>query len=140
MLTALGTGVRFRIAIGFAAFASFCFVLPPAVLAFGHGANTIACMSHADAVNHGMARDHNAAKGMAHSGAAQDHDGQKSPGGDHRANCCGLFCLSAVMLAGYEASGHAPIGVPHVMAPTPRLLASVSKRPDRPPNPSCQFE
>ena len=37
MLTALTTGLRFRFAILLAAFASLCFVAPPAVLAFGHG-------------------------------------------------------------------------------------------------------
>ena len=53
MLTALRTGLRFRLAISLAAFASFCFVAPPAVLAFGHGAATADCMAHADMVDHG---------------------------------------------------------------------------------------
>ena len=56
MLTALTTGVRFRLAIALTTFAALCFVAPPAVLAFGHGENTAQCLSHADAVNHGTAK------------------------------------------------------------------------------------
>ena len=37
MLTALRTGLRFRLAVTLAAFAALCFVAPPAVLAFGPG-------------------------------------------------------------------------------------------------------
>ena len=53
MLTALTTGLRFRFAILLAAFASLCFVAPPAALAFGHGAATADCMAHADMMDHG---------------------------------------------------------------------------------------
>jgi hypothetical protein len=47
MLIALRIGLRFRLAVTLAAFAALCFVAPPAVLAFGHGANTINCLAHA---------------------------------------------------------------------------------------------
>jgi hypothetical protein len=53
MLTALRTGLHFRLAITLAVFAAFCFVAPPAVLAFGHGTAMADCMAHADMVDHG---------------------------------------------------------------------------------------
>ncbi|MBC8013002.1 MAG: hypothetical protein H7X74_02795, partial [Methyloceanibacter sp.] len=90
MLTALSTGLRFRLAVALAAFASLCFVAPPAVLAFGHGGNTVACLSHADMVDHGRT----AARDTKHHG---DHS---SPAGDHQMTCCGLFCLSALAADG----------------------------------------
>ncbi|MGH6736667.1 MAG: hypothetical protein ACRECX_11400 [Methyloceanibacter sp.] len=121
MLIRLGTGLRFRLAIAFAAFAAFCFVLPPAVLAFGHGANTIACLSHADAVNHGNAHDH---------GPADQEGGTPSEG--HHANCCGLFCLSALPVGG-EALAPAPAGGSYVLPLNILLPGGVPERLDRPP-------
>jgi hypothetical protein len=43
MLRALRTGLGFRVAMAIAAFAALCLVAPPAVMAFGHGENTIHC-------------------------------------------------------------------------------------------------
>ena len=54
MLRALRTGLGFRVAMAIAAFAALCLVAPPAVMAFGHGENTMHCLAHADAANHGM--------------------------------------------------------------------------------------
>jgi hypothetical protein len=122
MLTALTTGLRFRLAILFAIFASLCFVAPPAVLAFGHGANTINCLAHADMVNHGRVTSHD----VGHHG---DHS---SPAGNHQMTCCGLFCLSAL------AADSAVIDpVAAVSAPLPTretsLFSRVAERLDRPP-------
>jgi hypothetical protein len=139
MLTALSKGVRFRFAIAFAAFAALCFSLPPAVLAMGHGANTMACLSHADAVNHGMAKAHDAAHDtaqphdVAHPGA-KDHSDHAPPAGDHQMSCCGLFCLSAVLVSGDGMADGTALGVPHVTAPAPRLLSRIPDLPERPPN------
>ncbi len=136
MLTALNTGLRFRIAIALTVFAAICFVLPPAALAFGHGSNTAACLSHADAVNHGnMARAYE--DGTAHE---VSFHGQKNygdhvpPSGDHQMMCCGLFCLSAVVMSGNEAVDRTALGLPRVTAPALRLVARAPERPERPPN------
>ena len=110
MLIGLTTGLRFRFAVAFAAFAAFCFVAPPAVLAFGHGSSTLNCLAHADKVNHGKTAARNATHGDANAlhrganaahGVAAEH-GQHSPAGDssapagdHQMTCCGLFCFSA---------------------------------------------
>ena len=91
MLTALTTGLRFRFAILLAAFAALCFVAPPAVLAFGHGDDTVGCLAHADMVDHGKVA---AATGMKHHG---DHS---APAGSHQPSCCGLFCMSALVTDG----------------------------------------
>ena len=91
MLTALTTGLRFRLAILLAVFASLCFVAPPAVLAFGHGAATVDCMAHADKVDHGrMATTHD----------TKHHGDHSTPAGNQQHSCCGLFCLSALAADG----------------------------------------
>jgi hypothetical protein len=123
MLTALTTGLRFRFAIIFSAFAALCFVAPPAVLAFGHGDSTVKCLSHADAVDHGSAKAH----GMTHHG-----DGS-SPAGDHQMTCCGLFCLSA--LAAEDGNAVDRVHAGPVLSPAIEAshLSRVPERPDRPP-------
>ena len=70
-----------------AVFAALCLVAPPAVMAFGHGSNTAHCLANADIADHGM-----------HGGSAQHGDQGKAPG-THAPGCCGLFCLSALLLA-----------------------------------------
>ena len=54
MLQKLRTGLGFRVAMMIAVLAALCLVAPPAVMAFGHGSNTVHCLANADAVNHGM--------------------------------------------------------------------------------------
>ena len=125
MLTALRTGVYFRLAILLTAFASFCFVAPPAVLAFGHGAATADCMAHADMVGHGKIA---AAPGMKH------HGNHSAPARDHQPSCCGLFCMSALVNDGDAIE---PIVVAFKPFPA-RELTFFSRGPerlDRPPIP-----
>ena len=123
MLTALTTGLRFRFAILLAAFAALCFVAPPAVLAFGHGAAMVDCMAHADMVDHGTLAS---VRGMKH------HGNHSAPAGDHQPSCCGLFCMSALV-----SDGAVIVPVAVGSAPFPALEASlfgrVSERLDRPP-------
>ena len=89
MLQKLRTGLGFRVAIVIAAFAALCLVAPPAVMAFGHGNNTVHCLANADTVDHGM-----------HGGAAQkDHGDHGKLPGTKAPGCCGLYCLSALPLA-----------------------------------------
>ena len=54
MLQKLRTGLGFRVAMAIAVFAAFCLVAPPAVMAFGHGSNTVHCLTNADVADHGM--------------------------------------------------------------------------------------
>jgi hypothetical protein len=123
MLTALTTGLRFRLAIMLAAFAALCFVAPPAVLAMGHGANTVECLAHADKVDHGRIAQ----------GDTTHQSDHSTPAGDHKMTCCGLFCLSAL-----AANDGAPIAPPAAYAaPFPArdasLISRVPERLDRPP-------
>jgi hypothetical protein len=124
MLTTLTTGLRFRIAILLAALAALCFVAPPAVLAFGHGANTVDCLAHADMVGHGKSAT-----------GDTNHSDHSSPSGDHKMSCCGLFCLSAL------AADLGGVIEPAVQDSTPfpaletNLFSRVPERPDRPPIP-----
>ena len=122
MLTALRTGLRFRLAVAFAAFAALCFVAPPAVLAFGHGKNTVNCLAHADAVDHGMAK----------AGGAKHHGDHSSPAGDHQMTCCGLFCLSALAA---DSGVLDPVAARSAAFPAREtsVFNRVSERLDRPP-------
>jgi hypothetical protein len=127
MLRALRTGLGFRVAMAIAAFAALCLVAPPAVMAFGHGENTIHCLAHADAVHHGM---HGAL-----GGAAQKHDGDHGTLPGTHPGCCGLYCLSALPLA----SDPLVEGLLLPAALSPSAEASVTgrvpERLDRPPIP-----
>ena len=122
MLTALTTGLRFRLAIAFAALAAFCFLVPPAALAFGHGEHAVHCLAHADAVGHDVAKE----------AGFKTHD-QSHPAGSHQMTCCGLFCLSAL-----PADGGGDVidqmGSDATLLPaTVPLLSRAPDRPDRPP-------
>jgi hypothetical protein len=121
MLTALRTGVYFRFAILLAALASLCFVAPPAVLAFGHGRNTVDCMTHADMVDHGK---------LQHGTNSQDHD--SAPASGHHRSCCGLFCMSALVI---EGSVIEPVAAESTSFParTSNHLSRLPERLDRPP-------
>jgi len=137
MLSALSTGTRFRFAMALAAFAALCFALPPAVLAMGHGANIMACLSHADDVNHGMA---NATHTAAPEAAAQVHaaaggHGSSAPSSGARPmTCCGLFCLNAILASGGQIAASPTLAGPYRTLPAPRLLSRVPELPERPPN------
>lgn len=123
MLIALTTGLRFRFAILLAAFASLCFVAPPAALAFGHGAATADCMAHADMMDHGKVA---AAPSMKHQG------NHSAPTADHQPSCCGLFCMSALVS---DDGVIAPVtaGCAPFPARDTSLPSRVLERLDRPP-------
>ncbi len=121
MLERLRAGPGFRLAMAIAMFAALSFIAPPAVMAFGHGNNTVHCLSHGDVVGHGMLDSASHKDGGGHA---------KIPG--HK-GCCGLFCVSAI------APGSAPVlvvlPVTIVLAPpvTPRPVNRAPERIDRPP-------
>jgi hypothetical protein len=122
MLRALRSGIFYRLAAVFAVLAAFCFALPPAVLAFGHGSSTAHCLSQADSVNHGMMRVADKQK---------DHKHQ-APASEHKSTCCGLFCLSALTTSEQSLD---PIFVDSAPYPTCEInsAASLPERLDRPP-------
>jgi hypothetical protein len=123
MLQKLRSGLGFRVAIMIACFAALCFVAPPAVMAFGLGSNIMQCLTHGDAVDHGMR------SGSGH----KDHgDGAKVPG-NHGMNCCRLFFLSALPLAsGPLVEGR--VIRPGFSAPVEiNPLGRAPDQPDRPP-------
>jgi hypothetical protein len=122
MIAKLRVGHAFRLAISLAGFAALCLVLPPAVLAMGHGANTIQCLTHADSLDHDMVRSD-----------AKGHGDHAPPAGDHHANCCGLFCQIAIVADGDEAADVAAAGLPQSFFREPRLLSRAPDRPDHPP-------
>jgi hypothetical protein len=122
MLTALTTGLRFRLVILLAVFAALCFVAPPAVLAFGHGKNTVDCLAHADMVDHGSSHAH----------GTKPHGDHSSPSGNHQPSCCGLFCLSALAVDSGSIDPIAAGSVPLPVRET-RVFSRVPERLDRPP-------
>jgi hypothetical protein len=102
----LRTGLAFRVALAASILAAFCFVAPPAVMALGHGNNTLYCLSHGDVMDHGMAMEH----GMQGASAKHnDHDDHTKIPGDK--SCCGVLSPPAVQY----------------------LFSRVPKRLDRPP-------
>jgi hypothetical protein len=123
MLQKLRTGLGFRAAMMIAVLAAFCFMAPPAVLAFGHGNHLVHCLTHSDTVNHGMTG------GVGH----EDHgDGAKLPA-NHGTNCCGLFLLSALTpSSGTILNG---LALPAVLSPPaePHLFGRVPDPLDQPP-------
>jgi hypothetical protein len=123
MLTALSTGLRFRLALALAAFGALCFVAPPGLLTFGHGEHTAHCLAHADMVEHG------AAEGA----SINDHADHSAPAGSHQMTCCGLFCLSALPAEIGEVIDGIGMGPALLAAPEPHLLSQAPERPDRPP-------
>jgi hypothetical protein len=125
VLTALTTGLRFRFAILLTAFALFCFVAPPAVLAFGQGAAGVDCMAHADIVDHGKLA---AVSGMKH------HGNHSAPAGNHQPSCCGLYCMSALVSDG-DVIAPLAVGSAPFPAREASLFSRVSDRLDRPPIP-----
>jgi hypothetical protein len=125
MMKALRTGLGFRVATAIAMFAALCLVAPPAVMAFGHGDNTVHCLANADVANHGMNNG---------GGAADNHHGDhgKAPG-THAPGCCGLYCLSALPLA--VPSLVEDLSLAPALSPPaePVLFGRVPGRLDRPP-------
>jgi hypothetical protein len=111
MLATLRTGPGFRIAMSLALFAVLCLVAPPAVMAFGHGDNTVHCLTNADSKDHGTGLP-------GHDAGGHQHGDQAQPAADKVPGCCGLYCLSAIAPA--NAPGEAaPVirqGVPPVRA------------------------
>jgi hypothetical protein len=122
-MRALRTGLGFRLAIMIAILAALCLVVPPAVMAFGHGSNTAHCLANAEAVNHGM------------HGRQDHHGGHGTVPGTHAPGCCGLYCMSALPLTpGPMVEGRLirpALSMPAEIA----LYSRVPGRPDRPPIP-----
>jgi hypothetical protein len=119
MLRALRAGILNRLAAVFALLAAFCFAMPPAVVAFGHGSSTAHCLSQA---HHGMTPV---------TETRQDHKHQV-PAGGHKSTCCGVFCLSALTTIDQALE---PIFASSIPYPTSKFnsAAGLPERLDRPP-------
>ncbi len=128
MLAGLRSGLRFRLAVAFALFAALCFVAPPAVLTFGHGANTLDCLAHAHLANHGTGGN---SHDLAHHGEHSPVSNSSSPS-KHDMTCCGLFCLSALAAECGVFALAAPAAAPFP-ARGSDLFNRVAERLDRPP-------
>jgi hypothetical protein len=126
MLTALTTGLPFRLAIALSIFAALCFVAPPAAQALGHGKSTLDCLARAGMVDHGRPAAH-------HSTGHADHGDHSGPSGDHQMSCCALVCLSALAVELGGVSLPIALRSVPVAAQEPRLVPRVPERPDRPP-------
>ena len=126
MLTALTSGLRFRLAFALAIFAALCFVAPPAAQAVGHGKNTLDCLARADLVNHGRSA-------LNHSAGHADHSGHATPAGNHHMTCCALYCLSALAVEPGGVSLPIAIDAAPVAAHETRAASRISERPDKPP-------
>jgi hypothetical protein len=122
VLSALATGLRFRIAMTIAAFAAFCLIAPPAVLAFGHGENTVHCLVNADSPHHG-----------AHKTSEGTDQGAPSQHGTQAPDCCGLFCVSAIVPVIAGTSDGLLHGAAVFPQPEARFLGQPPGLPDRPP-------
>jgi hypothetical protein len=138
MLSGLTKRFRLRAAITVAVLYAVCVLAPHAALAFVHGPSALHCLND----QHGMAAHHDHggtahrhADGSVHHhgdhGSNQNHS--DSDGKDHPANCCGLFCMSA-LAADDGFSIAAPLPVSSGFA-TPPVYAA-GRAPDglyRPP-------
>jgi hypothetical protein len=122
MLQALRAGLGFRVAMVVAAFAALCFVAPPAVMAFGHGSNTVHCLTQAD-TSHGI-----------HGSAThKDHGDHAKLPGDNNPTCCELFCLSALAPAISPAVDGLLIQLPLSPPVEKSLFGRTPDLPIRPP-------
>jgi hypothetical protein len=110
MLTSLTKALRFRAALALAALYAFCVLAPHAALALGgalgHCLNEVSAahVHQPPAVTHvhadGTVHTHAKPAGHGDRDTAKHNDSAKHEprGSDHRspANCCGVFCLSAM--------------------------------------------
>ena len=118
-------GAGFRLALILAGIATLCFILPPAVLAFGHGEHTVECLAHADMVNHGMSK----------AGTLTHHGDHSIPSSSHQpgSGCCGLFCMSALPAEFDQALPKITAGRALALPADPHPLSRAPEQPDRPP-------
>lgn len=139
MLYALNKGFWRKAGVVLGLFAAMCFALPPAVLAMGHGANTMHCLSHADRVDHGTKSghaDHGAMQAAADDAIAIKDKNDRAPsGGDRHMTCCGLYCLSAVAPVESGIAVRLALGVPRDIARGARLVSRTPQLPEHPPKP-----
>ena len=133
MLTALRSGICFRLAITITALAAVCFVAPPAVLAFVHGEHALQCLTHADAVNHDMGLSHGMALKTKAEASSHDHGAAAGMPAGHPAGCCGLFCLSALTPDGEALPQLAWLGLAFALAADLGFHSRSADNPDPPP-------
>jgi hypothetical protein len=114
-----------------AVFYAFCLLAPAASFAFGNP--DAHCLTED---NHGMGNTHVHDDGVVHShGSDASQPAADSPDGDGKAKakCCGLFCLTALAVAGNDDL--APASHPHAVFPAAgdSLVGGIPARLYRPP-------
>ena len=128
MLRFLTRGVVFRLAFCVAGFAAFALVAPPVAIAFAPAERAAHCLTHA---NHQPAEDRGVAKaGHSHDDAHKSHLPEQT---EHKASCCGVFCV-----IGIAPDIGTPLqpnwaGVPLTSTLRPVLHRQPPQQPDRPP-------
>ncbi len=128
MLTALSKGFLFRVAIWIAALAVFAFVAPPIAVAFAPTQHAVYCLTHDD---HGVGQaDHDQAADGHH---PNDLDHEKHGSGGHKTNCCGLFCVTALLPGLGYMFEHAWAGTPVSFGLQASFSGQAPDRLDRPP-------
>lgn len=133
MLAALSTGFHFRIAVALCALAAACLTLPPAALAFGHGTDTADCLSHANAIAHGVSGLQDSEAHEVVLPVAQDRGDHGPRAASHQAQCCGVFCVSALLANCGDVAMRDRAAPSHFPAREARLLNRAPELPDRPP-------
>lgn len=125
---------RFKAALALAALYAFCILAPHAALAFTNAANAAPCLGE----THGLAHVHHAAANThVHAdGTAHEHDGgkhQHSDGKAQHANCCGLFCVTALANDPGVVLVVPELGTPAQIALVDGLPSRGPERINRPP-------
>jgi hypothetical protein len=135
MLKRLSTGVFRRLGVALAVSAAFCFALPPAVMAMGHGDNT-ACLSHIGSPTHAQHAmpDHDGRYGARHADSTKPDDGSSDP--SHKMTCCGLYCISAALVSDLTGASHETQETPKAVWTAERLIIRTPNLPEPPPKPS----
>ena len=131
MLNRLTKKLRWRAAVAVTVFYALCTIAPGLALAFADASTLVHCLSddHRGAEK-SRAHAHDHEDGLSHShaddGASPFGEAEKDKGTP--ANCCGIFCITAL-----PASLHLAVGEPvHGSALTPALHDRLTGRgPDR---------
>jgi hypothetical protein len=95
MFAALRKGVGFHIAFAMAAFGVFALVAPSLAVAFAPAEHAAHCLTQSD---HAMGHERvDRAADHEHDPGDLDKAKHSHPGDKHRSQCCGLFCVTAIV-------------------------------------------
>lgn len=127
---------RKRAAAVLVALYALCLVAPAAAFAFSASPATALCLSqtddHQSTGESGLGKSHIHQDGMDHHKSSPD---KSNFGGDHHpGNCCGLFCVTAIVPPALGITALHPMQASAVVLPAAEsLFGRSSNRIDRPP-------